>query len=213
MSPAKNQHNIRRAVIRFEPLLHILHRGGIEVRHLADRRPGIRMAGGIRILGEQLAGHAVGLVLALPFLVLHHTPLQVERFLVERSEQVPHAVGLHPEGKVDGRGWHVLEVVGAIGIGCAIQIGCADAFHGVDVASGSVLAAAEHQVLKQVRKSRLSRLLVFRANVIPDVDGDDRGLVIFVDDHGEAVVEDKFLVGDLDLGGLRKGIRRERRQQ
>jgi hypothetical protein len=65
-----------------------------------------------------------------------------------------------------------------------------------------VLAAAEHQVLEQVRKTGLPGLLVLRAHVIPDVEGHDGGFVILVNDQGETVLEHEFLVGDVNIGSL-----------
>ena len=73
-----------------------------------------------------------------------------------------------------------------------------------------MLAAAEHQVFEKMRETRFAGLLVFRADVIPDVYGDDRCFVIFVDDHCEAVFEDEFLEGDVNVGGsLRQQTERE----
>ena len=64
---------------------------------------------------------------------------------------------------------------------------------------GRVLAAAKHQVLKQVGESGLAGLFVFRADVVPDVDGDDGGLVVLMHDYGEPVVEHEALVWDIDF--------------
>jgi hypothetical protein len=44
-------------------------------------------------------------------------------------------------------------------------------------------------VLEQVRESGLAGLLVLRADVVPDVDRDDRRLVILVDEERETVLE------------------------
>ena len=49
--------------------------------------------------------------------------------------------------------------------------------------------ALEHQVLEEVREARSTRLLVLRADVVPDVDRDNRTVVILVHDHIEAVGE------------------------
>jgi hypothetical protein len=65
-----------------------------------------------------------------------------------------------------------------------------------------VLAAVEHQVLEQVRESRSARRLVLRADVVPDRDGDDRGLVVLVHDHPQPVVQAKL--GERDVGILRE---------
>ena len=52
-----------------------------------------------------------------------------------------------------------------------------------------MLRSFEHQVLEQMREAGVARPLVLGADVIPDVDGDDRAGVILVDEHVEAVGE------------------------
>ncbi len=78
------------------------------------------MPRGIGILREQLLGHPVRLIFTLSFFVLHNAPLQIERLLVQRAQQVPHAIGLHPQRKVDRGCGDILEIIRAIGIGGAI---------------------------------------------------------------------------------------------
>ena len=71
-----------------------------------------------------------------------------------------------------------------------------------------VLRALEHQVLEQVREAGLARDLVLGADVVPEVDRDDRRLAVGVHDHGQAVVEAEGLVGDGDgRGGAREAAR------
>jgi len=60
-----------------------------------------------------------------------------------------------------------------------------------------VLGAFEHQVLEEVRETGLARLLVLRADVVPEVHGHHRQLMIFVHDDIEAVVERALREGDL----------------
>src|ERR1700733_2606685 len=165
------------------------------------------MAGGIGVLGDELAGYTVGLILTLALLVLHHAALQVEGLLIERAKQGAHAVGLQPERVIERRRGYVFEVVGAVVIGGAVQVGGAHLLHGIDVAAVKVLAAAEHEVFEQVREAGLAGSLVLRPDVIPDVDGYDGSLVIFMHDHGQAVIEDEFSIGDFDSGALGKGAR------
>ena len=88
------------------------------------------MPGGIGAVRDEFADLAVGLVLALALLVLHHAALLVERLLVDRAEQVAHAVGLHPQRHVERGGRHVLEVVGAVELGGAVLLGGADQLEG-----------------------------------------------------------------------------------
>ena len=52
-----------------------------------------------------------------------------------------------------------------------------------------VRRAFEHQMLEEMGETGVSGLLVLRADVIPDVDGDDRTVVILVEEHVEAVRE------------------------
>jgi hypothetical protein len=52
-----------------------------------------------------------------------------------------------------------------------------------------VLGALEHQMLEEVREAGLARPLVLRADVIPQVDRDDRTRVVLVQKDVESVVE------------------------
>ncbi len=58
----------------------------------------------------------------------------------------------------------------------------------------------------------LAELFVLRPHVVPGVDGDDRRLVIFMDDDGEAVIEDKLLVGNFNVRALRRSAPRHRNE-
>ena len=78
--------------------------------------------------------------------------------LVDRAEQVAHAVGLHPQRHVERGGRHVLEVVGAVEIGGAVHVGGADLLEGLEVLVLVVLRALEHQVLEQVGETGLAGL-------------------------------------------------------
>ena len=55
------------------------------------------MAHRVGVLRQQLAGHAVRLVFALPFFVLHHPTLQIQFLLVKYAEQMAHAVALRKQ--------------------------------------------------------------------------------------------------------------------
>ena len=169
------------------------------------------MVGGIEPRREEIPHLAVGLVLALPLLVLHHAALLVELGLGDGAEQVAHAVGLEPEREVERGGRHVLEVVGAVFVRRAVQVGGADALERALELLVVVLAPVEHQVLEQVGEAGPAGALVLRADVIPDVDRDDRRLVVLVDEHGQAVRQHEPLVGDVDggLGGEWRGEERE----
>ena len=53
-------------------------------------------------------------------------------------------------------------------------------------------------MFEQVRKASAAGGLILRADIVPDADGDDRRLVVLVDDDAEAVVEREGLVVDVD---------------
>ena len=57
-----------------------------------------------------------------------------------------------------------------------------------------VLRALEHHVLEEVREAGAPRLLVLRADVIPDCEVDDRRRVIFGQDHGQPVGQRRDVV-------------------
>ena len=99
-----------------------------------------------------IVDQAIGLVVALALLVLDHAALLVELALVDRAEQVAHAVGLHPQRRVERGGRHGLEVVGAVEPGGAVHVGGAGLLERREVLVLDVLGAVEHQVLEQVRE-------------------------------------------------------------
>src|ERR1019366_2089880 len=113
---------VGRSVIGLEPLLNIAHRSRIQVVHGPDYGPRVRVASRIRRLGDQFISEAVRLVFTLTLLVLNHAALEIERLLVDRPEQVPHAVRLQPESVVHGRSRHIFKVIRSIGIGGAVQV-------------------------------------------------------------------------------------------
>ena len=44
-------------------------------------------------------------------------------------------------------------------------------------------------------------LFVFRADVIPNIDGDDGGLLVLMHDKRQAVLQRELLEGDIDISG------------
>ena len=115
------------------------------------------MADGQRLpAAMMLLALAVGLVLALALLVLHDAALLVELRLVDRAEQVAHAVGLEPQREVERVLRHGLEVVGAVVVGRAVHAGRADLLERIEELAVQVLRALEHQVLEQVREAGLA---------------------------------------------------------
>ena len=153
----------------------------------------------IGVFRDQIPRDGIGLVVALALFVLHHAALQVEGFLVDGVIKMSHAVGLQEQCVIQRGCGHVLEIIGAVGIGRAVEVRGAHVLHRVDVAPFDVFTAAEHQVFEQVRKPGLSRLFVLGAHVIPDVQSDDGRFVILVNDHGQPVRKRECLIGDLDV--------------
>jgi hypothetical protein len=130
----------------------------------------------------------IRLVVTLAFFVLHHPALLVEFRLGDGAEEMAHAVGFQPQGAVQRVARHRLEIVGAVEPGGGIEIRGAEALQRAQVFTVVVLRALEHQVLEQVGKAGAATHFVLRADVVPDVDRDDRRLVVLVNDHGEPVV-------------------------
>ena len=192
------------AVVGSEPFVDVVQAGRVQILHGADYRPGIGMSFGEDVFRDVGEGLAVGLVLALALFVLHHAALFVQLLLVDGAEQVPHAVGFQPKGQVQGAGGHRLEVVCAVVVGGAVDAGDADLLQRFEILGVVVLAAVEHQVLEQVRETGLAGVFVSRTDVIPERDGDDGRLAVFVDDDSQPVVEVELLVRDIDVGGLRE---------
>ena len=176
----------------------------------ADREPAVRVAVRVERGHDVLAGLRVRDVLVvLAALVLHHLALVVELLLRDRAEQPAHAVRLEPQRGLELVGRQRLEVVGAVAVRGAVQR-AARAAHQLEVpVVGDVRAALEHEVLEQVREPGAPQLLARAADVIVDVDRDDRIAVVLVDDHLEPVVEHELLERDLHHLGARRGGHRE----
>jgi hypothetical protein len=109
---------------------------------------------------------------------------------------VAHAIRFHPQRELERGRRNILEVVRAIAVRRAVLVGRADQLERREELTGVVLRLLEHQVLEQVREATAPARLVLRADVVPDVDGDDRCLAIRVDDHAEAVRELELLERD-----------------
>ena len=88
----------------------------------ADRQPVIRMIRRIERRDDRHAREAVGPILVLlPPLVEHDVALVLELRVGERRQQIAHAIRLHPQGELERVRRHDLPVVGAIGVGRAVE--------------------------------------------------------------------------------------------
>ena len=146
-------------------MAHILQRSGVEVFHQSYDRPGIGMSDRRGALNDQFLGDAVGLILSLALLVLNNAALHVEPSLVDGTLEMPHPAGLDPQGDIQRVGGNILEKIGAVFAGGAIQVRRANPFHRLKKcalirAPLEMLAAGEHKMLKQVGETGLARLLI-----------------------------------------------------
>jgi hypothetical protein len=185
--PRDDEGRVGGAVVRPEPLLHVVELRAVEVLHRTDHGPGVRVV--LRVEGwrHEIPDAAVRLVLPLPLLVLDDAALLVEPPLRDGAEEVAHPVRLHPEDGVEGRDRHGLEVVGPVLAGGPVQVGRADPLQHLEVVVVEVLGAIEHEVFEEVGEAGLPEPLVLGPDVVPDVHGDDRRLVVLVHHQREAV--------------------------
>ena len=157
--------------------------------------------GGIQRLAERHERQAVRPVLVvLPALVQHDVALRLEPLGRQRRQQIAHAIGLHPQRPIDGARRHDLPVVGPVGVGRAVEQR-AGLLQRREVALVVMLGPFEHQVLEEMREAGAARPLVLGADVIPDVHGHDRHVMILVDDHVETVGERALGEGKIDVAG------------
>ena len=107
-----------------------------------------------------------------------------------------HTIRFHPQREIQSGSGNRLIVIRSIRVGRAVHVGRADFLERPEKFVVVVLRAVEHQVLEQMREARLARILILRADVVPDVGRDNRRLAIFVDDDAQAIVQCEFLKGD-----------------
>ena len=154
---------------------------------------------------NQFFGHAVGLVFTLALNVLHHAPLRIEPGLINGPQQMTHPVGFNPLGDVQGILRNVFKKIRAVVARRAVQIRGANAFHGFKeraliATAFEMVAPREHEMLEQVRKTGFARLFVFGPDMIPEVDRDNRRLVVLVYDQREPIGQHEFFEGNFDRG-------------
>ena len=154
---------------------------------------------GIERLDDLVEHQAAGLVVALPLLVLDDAALVIELFLRDRAEQIAHAIAFQPQRAFQRAGGDGFEIVGPVEIGRAVVIGRAHFLQVLEEVVGRIFRPVEHQVFEQVGKAGLALGFVLRPNIVPHRDADDRRLAVFVDDHGQSVVQLELIVGNRDL--------------
>ena len=208
----QHQRGVGGTVIGVEPRLDVVQRGRRQILHRADRFPAVGMTFREAGLLQSLHDAAVGLVLALALFVLDHAALLVQRRLINGSEQMAHAIGFHPQGHVQRRLRHRLEIVGAIQPGGAVHVGGADLLEGLEILAVVVLGLLEHQMFEQMRETRVPGFLVLGAHVVPHRHRDHRRLGVLVHDHGQAVVELEFFVGNQRIGRRRGSAEQQGRK-
>ncbi len=197
------QHGVVGRVPGREELADVLERRGVEVLERADERVVERVLRRIRQRGEALPPGAVRLVVDRPAaLVLHDVALGVELLLRHRREQPAHAVGLEPERDRELVRRHGLEVVRAVEPGRPVQRP-AGTLHELEVlVRRDVRRSLEEHVLEQVREAGASGALVRRADVIPEVDRDERRGVVFRQGDAEAIRKTIGLERDAHPGSI-----------
>ncbi len=127
----------------------------------------------------------------LPPFVQDHIALSLEPLLRKGGQQISHAVGFHPERQVDRALGNNFPVIGAVGVRGSVEE-CARLLQRREVSRIVVLRSFEHQVLEEMRKTGAARTLVLGPDVIPDVEGDDRDVVILMNDDVEPVGKGPF---------------------
>src|SRR5882724_2683200 len=160
------------------------------------------MADGIGVLSQELPGDAVRLVFALAFFILHDAALQIEFFLIQDAKQMSHAIAFREEHVIEHGSGDIFKIIGAVAVSGAVQVGSADAFHGVDVGVVEILVYAEHKVFEKVRKAGFAGFFVFGTDVVPRIYSDDGRFVIFVNQDSEPVGEDKLGIENIRNGNL-----------
>ena len=117
-------------------------------------------------LGEKrflnhIFGQAVGLSVALTFLILNNTALIIEFLLRHRSEEIAHPVTFKEQRAVKRCGWHRLEIIGAVKPCRAVKISRANLLERFKKITRRIFRTVEHQMLKQMRKSGFALRLIF----------------------------------------------------
>ncbi len=185
----ERDHRVVRTVVALEPRLHVVKGRGVQILHRADGGPAVGVPFRKHAFEHSILDGSKRLIVALTFFVLNDPPLIIELLLRDRTEKVPHAIALQPEGELEGGRGDGLKVVGAIKPGGPVDRGRAELVEGLEELAVEVLAAVEHQMLGEMSEAGFAPDLVLRAHVVPEGDRDHRRLAVRVDDDAQAVVQ------------------------
>ena len=185
-----------------EKLAYVFECRRVEIRGLTDGHPVIRVIGREHRRNDRHGGEAIRPVfVVLPALVQHDLALRFELLRGQSRQQVSHPVRFHPEREIERVGGHDLPVVRAIRIGRPIQRG-AGFLQRMEISLVVVLRAFEHQMFEQMGEPGPPGMFVLRPDVIPDVHGDHRQPVVFVDDHPKTVFKRVLREGNVHEIGV-----------
>ena len=188
----------------------VIDAGGFDVGVRADDGGVVGMLLGEEHVVDLLVGDVVGSAFALTALVADDVALVGELDAVEAFEEEAHAVALEPEGEFELVAGDGFEVVGAVEVGGAVDVGCAGAFEVFEVGFfADVLGAFKHHVFEEVGEAGAAGTLVERADVVPEIDGDEGQAVVFVREDDETVGQGELFVlefGDLERLGRGEGV-------
>ena len=191
-----------RRVVLAEEILDVVYGSGREIGHGADHGPGVGVARRVHQFWLVVGHKTVGLVLVgLAPLVLHDVALEIHLWFVHSGEQPSHAISFEPDHEGERRAWAGFVVVRAVFGRGAVVVGSGRLEEPVELRVFGVLRAHEHQVLEEVGEACAPGFFVARADMEPDVGGDDGGRVILMNDEGQPIGEGIEGVGDAELAG------------
>ena len=193
------------AVPAQEETLQVVKISPVQILDPADHRPGVGVAFRIQVLVQGFQGPAVGLVIhPLAAFILHGFTLNLEFFLGHCRQQEAHAVGFQPQNGFQLIGRHGLEVVGAVGIGGAVQRATRIGNDLEMLVITDVFRALEQHVLEEMSKTGAARVFPVGTHMVGHIHVYQRIGMILVQHHGQAIVQAVLLVrnGDLVTGTI-----------
>ena len=187
----KRQRCVGRMVVRAEEGLHVFELHRAQILDRTDRQPVIGMVGRKQRRAQCHQRHPVRPVLVvLPPLVEHDIALRLEPLARQRRQQVPHAIGFHPERQLQRASRHDFPVVGAIAVGGSVEQR-SRLLERQEETAVVMLGPFEHQVFEQVREPGTADTFVLRSDVVPEIDRHNRRSVILRQGDEQSVIEAK----------------------